>query len=148
MGSDSIPLKTFWDESINQGLVFAHMHSIAQTKKSGHLCPKQVNASDKNISSMHHPQRRNLTTSMVGLKSGHIYTNLTQNGERQRHSWEHRRRRICSFCLSEAACPIVKDQSQIYTFCVAWTLNKQEIEWLCCATLCSLPVKPPRWPSG
>ena len=28
MSSDSIPPKTLWDESINQGLVCAHMHSI------------------------------------------------------------------------------------------------------------------------
>ena len=32
MGSDSIPQKTLLDESINQGLVCAHMHSIAQTQ--------------------------------------------------------------------------------------------------------------------
>ena len=33
MGSDSMPLKTFSNESINRGLVCAHMRSIAQTKK-------------------------------------------------------------------------------------------------------------------
>ena len=33
MGSDSIPPKTLSDESINQGLVCVHMHSIAQTQK-------------------------------------------------------------------------------------------------------------------
>ena len=31
MGSDSIPPKTLSDESINQSLVCAHMHSIAGT---------------------------------------------------------------------------------------------------------------------
>ena len=42
-----------------------------------------VNAGDKNTSSMHHPRRRNVTTSMVGLKKkkGHIRPNLAQNGE-------------------------------------------------------------------
>ena len=33
MGSDSIHPKTLSDEIINQGLVCAHMHSIAQTQK-------------------------------------------------------------------------------------------------------------------
>ena len=33
MGSDSIPPKTLSDESINRGLVCAHMHSIARTQK-------------------------------------------------------------------------------------------------------------------
>ena len=33
MGSNSIPPKTLSDESINRGLVCAHMHFIAQTQK-------------------------------------------------------------------------------------------------------------------
>ena len=33
MGSNSIPPKTLSDESINRGLVCAHMHCIAQTQK-------------------------------------------------------------------------------------------------------------------
>ena len=33
MGSDSIPLNTLLDESINLGLVCAHMHFIARTEK-------------------------------------------------------------------------------------------------------------------
>ena len=33
MGSDSIPPKTLLDESINRGLVCAHMHFIARTQK-------------------------------------------------------------------------------------------------------------------
>ena len=36
---------------------------------------------------MHHPRRRNVTTSMVGFINGHICKNLTQNGEPQRYSW-------------------------------------------------------------
>ena len=42
---------------------------------------------------MHHPWRRNVTTSMVGLKNGHIRKNLTKNREPQSYSWEHRRRK-------------------------------------------------------
>ena len=33
MGSDSIPLDTLLDDSINRGLVCAHMHSNARTQK-------------------------------------------------------------------------------------------------------------------
>ena len=33
MGSNSIPPKTLSDESINRGLVCAHMHLIARTQK-------------------------------------------------------------------------------------------------------------------
>ena len=33
MGSDSIPYKTLSDETINLGLVSAHMNSIARTQK-------------------------------------------------------------------------------------------------------------------
>ena len=33
MGSDSIPPNTLSDESIDQGLVCAHMHSITRTQK-------------------------------------------------------------------------------------------------------------------
>ena len=34
-----------------------------------------------------HPRRRNVTTSMVGLRNGHIHRNLIKNGEPQRYSW-------------------------------------------------------------
>ena len=33
-----------------------------------------------------------MTTSMVGLKNGHIRKYLPKNGELQRYSWEHRKR--------------------------------------------------------
>ena len=35
-----------------------------------HPCPSQVNAGNKNTPSMHHPQRRNVTTSVDGIKTG------------------------------------------------------------------------------
>ena len=53
-------------------------------KRSGHSCPRRLNAGNKNTPSMHHPRSRNVTTSMVGLNNGHIRKNLTQNGEPQR----------------------------------------------------------------
>ena len=43
---------------------------------------------------MHHPQRWNVTTSIFGLKNGHMRKYFTQNGWPQRYSWEGRRRRI------------------------------------------------------
>ena len=89
MGSNSIPPKTPSDESINRGLVCAHMHFIAQTQKIlTFICPRRVNAGNKSTPSTHHPRRRNVTTLMVGLKNGHIRKNLTQkSGEPQRYSW-------------------------------------------------------------
>ena len=38
-------------------------------KRSWHSCPRQVTAGNKNTPSMHHPQRRNVTIAMVGLKT-------------------------------------------------------------------------------
>ena len=63
MGSNSIPQKTLSDESINRGLVCAHMHFIARTQKI-----LTFMAGNKNTPSTHHPRRRNATTLMVGLK--------------------------------------------------------------------------------
>ena len=48
---------------------------------------------NENAHSMHHPRKGIMTTSMVGLKNGHIRRNLPKNGETQRYSCERRRRR-------------------------------------------------------
>ena len=56
-------------------------------KWSWHSCPRYVNAGNKNIPSMYHLGRRSVTTSIVGLKNGHIRKNVTQNGEPQRSGW-------------------------------------------------------------
>ena len=40
-----------------------------------------------------HPWRRNVTTSMFGLKNGHICKNLTQDGEPQRFSWRTQKKK-------------------------------------------------------
>ena len=61
-------------------------------KRSWRSCPARVNAGNKNTPSTHHPQRRKVTTSVVGLKNNHIRKNLAQKGDPQRYSWEHRRR--------------------------------------------------------
>ena len=45
-------------------------------KRSWHSCPRRVDASNKNIPSMHHPQGQNVTTSMVGLKKK-TYTKIS-----------------------------------------------------------------------
>ena len=37
-------------------------------KRSWHSCPRRMNAATESTPSMHHSQRRNVTTSMVGLK--------------------------------------------------------------------------------
>ena len=96
MGSDSIPQKTLSDDSINQGQ-FVHMcipwHRLTRL---WHSCPRWVNVGNKDTPSVHHPWRWNVTTSIAGLKNGHIDKNLTQNGEPQRYYWEHRRSRNIS----------------------------------------------------
>ena len=84
--------QTLLDESINQGLVSAHMHSIAQTQKILTLMSLTgEHWQQKRTPSMHHPRRRNVTTCMVGLENGHIRKNLTENGEPLRSGWERRR---------------------------------------------------------
>ena len=70
IGSDSFPLKILLDESVNRGLVAAHLHF-----KRWHSWSRRVNAGNKNTPSMHHSRRRNVTTSIVGLKK----RSLTQN---------------------------------------------------------------------
>ena len=89
MGSNSIPQKTLSDESINRGLVCAHMHFIARTQKiltfmswTGE-CRQQ-----KHTPSTHHPRRQNVTTLMVGLKKTVTYAKISpKSGEPQRYSW-------------------------------------------------------------
>ena len=73
-----------------------------------------MNAGNKNTPNMYHPRRRNVTTSMVGLKknkqtkqtnkqtknknkNGQIRKNLTQNGEPQKHSsGTQKKKELCS----------------------------------------------------
>ena len=56
----------------------------------------------KNTPSMHHQQTQNVTTSIGVAKNGHVRKNLTENGDSQRYSWEHgRRRRKLAFSAYE-----------------------------------------------
>ena len=50
---------------------------------------------------VYHPQRRNVTTSMFGLKNDHMRKNLTQNGEPQRSSWGSRKEIMYFFNLKK-----------------------------------------------
>ena len=88
MGSDSIPLKKmFLHDSINRGLGCAHMHSTARTQKIATFMSWTGECwLQKHTPSMHHPRRRNVSTSMVGSKNGHICKHLTKNSEAQRYS--------------------------------------------------------------
>ena len=47
-----------------------HTHAFHRTdsKDPENSCPRRVNTGNKNTPGVHHPRRRNLTTSMVGLK--------------------------------------------------------------------------------
>ena len=64
-------------------------------KRSWRSYPRQVNAGNKNTPSMHHLRRWNVTTSVVGLRNGHIRKNLTSpKMVNPRHvGGEHRRTR-------------------------------------------------------
>ena len=91
-------------------------------KRSWHSCPRQLNAGNKNTPTMHHPRRRNVTTSMVGLKNGHICKNLIQNGEPQTYSWAHRRRikmvilNICTFTIkTDFLCTLPVTEFSLYS---------------------------------
>ena len=44
-------------------------------------------------SEYNYPQRRNVTTSVVGLKNGHRRKNITRNCEPQRYSWEMQKKK-------------------------------------------------------
>ena len=79
---------------INRGLAFARVHSIARTQKKiltfmywTDKCRRQ------NTPSLHFPRRRDVTASMVRLKSGHKRKSLTQSGEPRDVAGERRRRR-------------------------------------------------------
>ena len=49
-------------------------------------------------------KKRNVTTSMDGLKNGHILKNLTDNGEPQRYSWgTQKKQRNCGTQKKKAA---------------------------------------------
>ena len=84
--------ETLSADSINQGLIWAHMYKHGTDSKDPDIhVPDRWLLATKNTSSMHHPRWRNVTTPVVGLKNGHIWKNLTQNVER--YSWENRRRK-------------------------------------------------------
>ena len=63
-------------------------------QRSWRLCPRWVNAGNKNTPSVHHPRRWNGTTSMVGLKKMVTYTKISPKmGNPRDLAGEHRRRR-------------------------------------------------------
>ena len=84
--------------SLSQSHTHTHTHTRTHTHTHTHThihqCPRRVNAGNKNTPSLHHPQRWNVTTYMVGLGNGHICQNLTQNGEPRDRTGECRRRRM------------------------------------------------------
>ena len=100
-------------------------------RRSWHSCPRLLNTGNKHTPSMHNPQRRNVTTSMVGLKIKQnknpmaTYTKISP--KLQRYSWEHRRRKS-NLIPAEVAIPSsfrrnYKPKSSLCTMCsMAWTI--------------------------
>ena len=108
-------------------------------KRSQHSYPRQVNAGKKKIPSMHHSRRRNVTTSMVGLKNGHICKNLTKNGEPQRYSWGmqmKKRNRQRQPAYQEIGCVAVVISRQLHTI-TPRSCSKTQV------TVPPLPLPPP-----
>ena len=94
------------DESINRDVVCAHKHFIIQTQKML-TCARRMHADNKNTPSMHHPRRRNVTTSLAGLKKTVTYAKISPKMVNPRDiAGERRRRRrspnrsIPEFCTS------------------------------------------------
>ena len=88
MGSNSIPSKTPSDESINRGLVCAHMHFIARTQKiltfmslTGE-CRQQKHT-------QHAPSTKTECDYLNGWikKRSHTQKSHPRSGEPQRYSW-------------------------------------------------------------
>ena len=100
---DSIPQRVAVHGVYNGHLLWLHVLWLAHPRP----LPHQGKLNNLFLFAVHccsyyhvHPRRQDVTTSMVGLKNGHIRKNLTQNGEPQRNSWERRRRRLpCMFLL-------------------------------------------------
>ena len=97
--------------------VCAHMHSIAQI----HVLDRSMSATTKNTPSKHHPRKRNVTTSMSGIKI----------------------RVACRRDVKQSAnksC-IVNSASAIQSSALVLLEFRQQ-------NACCSPADPPRWPSG
>ena len=106
-------------------------------KRCWHSCPRRVNAGNKNTPSMHHPWRRNVTTSMVGLKNGHIRKNLTQNGESPRYSWGMQKKkknpqlyRLSMYCPAH-----LRDSSSVFQGEISDFDSGGDAQLTCCCEL-------------
>ena len=99
-------LQSAWENEIKtfcylMTLWTSAMVKACESSTNWYLCAKQVwkNLIEKCVYNVQrynfcltrymdrYPWRRNMTTSMVGLKNGHMRKYLTQNGEPQRPSW-------------------------------------------------------------
>ena len=80
------------------------------TKKNKKKTKKQTNKqTNKKNRSMHHPRRRNVTTSMPELKTVTYAKNITKNGELKKHSWgtqKKKKKKKNSACHRDAECTL------------------------------------------
>ena len=99
------PLEAAWvlmpfpqnsDDSINRGLVCAHMHSITQTQKILTFMPT-MGEYPQQKHTQHAPSMKMECDYLNGCikKNSHIRKNLTHNGEPQRSSWATQKKKIC-----------------------------------------------------
>ena len=111
MGSNSIPLNTLSDESINRGLVCEHMHFITRTQKILTFMSKTGECRQQKHT-QHAPSTKTECDYLNGwIKNGHIRKNLTQKVVNPRDiAGERRRRRRRSNITTQAYLPLAVKQ--------------------------------------
>ena len=92
MGSDSISPKLGLEYNLRSSLCTPAFHGKDPKNPDIHVLDGWM-PTTKNTSSMYHPRRWNVTTSVVGLRTGHIRKNLTKSGEPQRYSWGRQKKK-------------------------------------------------------
>ena len=100
MGSNSIPPKTPSDESINRGLVCAHMHFIARTEKILTFM-SETGECRQQKHTQHAPSTKTECDYLNGWikKRSHAQKSHPKSGEPQRHSWgAKKKKKTCENC--------------------------------------------------
>ena len=93
VGSNSTRYNSFaWEGILRSCLCMQAFHHTDSKERDIHVLDRWMPATK--TSSMHHPWRQNMATSMIGLNQtkSHIHINPTKNDDTQRSCWEWKRR--------------------------------------------------------
>ena len=100
MGSHSIPPKTLSDESINQGLVCTHMHTITQTQKILTFM-SQTGECRQQKHTQHAPSTKMERDCLNRCIKNRSHTPKSRpNGEPQRYSWAMQKKNRANWAFS------------------------------------------------